>query len=190
MLTQTHSANHKKYEDCKCLPKYQGVAELTRMNLHCYRSIQEQARNHGIGIVRPLLAARPFLPGSSPVPLRPERIYLFFFVCQTRHSVSTHRSLNQSYNPTRNAKRQSKEEGCLSVSAIVSIWGVQCITHRSPVSQRKVFRQRVEREVASGPFGVVVGTGEACCRGLKATAGDQGRCLWGADEVSWEHLGC
>lgn len=51
------------------------------------------------------------------------------------------------------------------------------LTHRSPVSQREVLRQRVEGEVASRTFGIMVGTGEACGGGSKATAGDQGGCL-------------
>lgn len=66
--------------------------------------------------------------------------------------------------PNRNAKWQSKEEG-----------------HRSPVSQRKVLRQRIEREVASRTFRIMVRARKACCRGSKATAGDHGRCLGGAD---------
>lgn len=57
--------------------------------------------------------------------------------------------------PNGNAKRQSEEE-----------------SHRSPVSQGEVLRQRIEGEVASRTFGIMVGTGEACGGGSKATAGD------------------
>lgn len=131
---------------------------------------------------------------SSRTPSRPSqsfflpptvRTYLFFFVCQTVHTVSPHlKPINQSIimKPTRNPKRNCKEESCcfpphtyLSARCLTPfeiVWKqinsttdlrlARCLlTHRAPVSHKEVFGQRVEGEVAAGAFGVVVGTREA-----------------------------
>jgi hypothetical protein len=48
------------------------------------------------------------------------------------------------------------------------------LTHRSPIPHRKILRQRVKREVAPRPFGVMVWAGELGPGGVEAAAGGEG----------------
>lgn len=64
-------------------------------------------------------------------------------------------------------------------------------THGAPVSEGEILRLWVERDVAVGAFGVMVGAFEACGSGVEATAGEHcGRpCgLGGAEGGTGYHL--
>lgn len=132
---------------------------------------------------------------SSHVHSNPQgSIYgLFFFVCQTVGeawlvwcAVQVH-VWAMAYQ---RGGRAERSQWLFPVSHVTpSMLGCGQLTHEAPVLEGEALLQRVERQVAAGTLGVVVGGRHARAGRLEAAAGDEGRCRGGAEGSTGEHLG-